>query len=111
MSLIVTGVNHRTAPIEIREKLAFSGSDRVPMLRALRSRSSRTEAALLSTCNRTEAYLVDSDESSVGTVRDIFSDRLGEDASPFIYARHDREPAAHLFRVTAGPDSMILGEA
>ena len=111
MSLVAVGLNHRTAPIEIREKLAFSGTDRGSVLNALRSRPSLTEVALLSTCNRTEAYLVDSEESSVATVRELFSQRLGEDVSPYLYVRHDREAASHLFRVTAGLDSMILGEA
>ncbi|HMA20106.1 MAG TPA: glutamyl-tRNA reductase [Gemmatimonadaceae bacterium] len=111
MSLVAVGLNHRTAPIEIREKLAFSGTDRGPVLNALKSRPSLTEVALLSTCNRTEAYLVDSEESSVATVRELFSQRLGEDVSPYLYVRHDREAASHLFRVTAGLDSMILGEA
>ena len=111
MSLVAVGLNHRTAPIEIREKLAFSGTDRGPVLNALKSRPSLTEVALLSTCNRTEAYLVDSEESSVAMVRELFSQRLGEDVSPYLYVRHDREAASHLFRVTAGLDSMILGEA
>ena len=111
MPLIVTGVNHRTAPIEIREKLAFAGAERVPVLNGLRRRQSLSEAALLSTCNRTEVYLVDSEDTSVGAVRDLFTDRLGEDASPYLYVRHDRETASHLFKVAAGLDSMILGEA
>ena len=111
MPLIVAGVNHRTAPIEIREKLAFSSVERAPVLNALRSRPSLGEAALLSTCNRTEVYLVDSEDASVVAVRDLFSDRLGEDASPYLYVRHDRETASHLFKVASGLDSMILGEA
>lgn len=111
MPLIVTGVNHRTAPIEIREKLAFSSAERVPVLANLRSRPSLSEAALLSTCNRTELYLVDAEDTSTADVRDIFSKRLGEDASPYLYVRHDREAASHLFKVASGLDSMILGEA
>ena len=111
MSLIVTGVNHRTAPIEIREKLAFSSAERVPVLSDLRKRPSLSEAALLSTCNRTELYLVDSDDTSVSAVRDLFTERLGEDSSPYLYVRHDRETASHLFKVASGLDSMILGEA
>jgi glutamyl-tRNA reductase len=111
MSLIVAGVNHRTAPIEIREKLAFSSTEHALVLGEIRSWPSVGEAALLSTCNRTEAYLIDSDDSSIGGVRDLFSRRLGEDAAPYLYIRHDREAASHLFKVTSGLDSMILGEA
>lgn len=111
MSLIITGLNHRTAPIEIREKLAFGGSERAPLLDALRSRPSLSEAALLSTCNRTEAYLIDAEDTSVATVRELFSARLGEDVSPYLYVHHDRQAALHLFKVVSGLDSMILGES
>lgn len=111
MPLVLVGVNHRTAPIEIREKLAFSSAERVPALMHLRQRPSLSEAALLSTCNRTEVYLVDRGESSVPAVRDILSTRLGEDVSPYLYVRHDREAVSNLFKVSSGLDSMILGEA
>src|SRR4029079_11339535 len=111
MGLVLAGVNHRTAPIEVLEKLAFSSSERAPLLRDLKSRESVSEAALLSTCNRTELYLVEGDESAIPHVRDVFSARLGEDVAPYIYVRHDRESVAHLFRVSSGIDSMILGEA
>ena len=111
MSLVVTGLNHRTAPIEIREKLAFGGADQAHLLEALRQRPSLSEAALLSTCNRTEAYLIDAEDTSIATVRDLFSARLGEDVSRYLYVRRDREAALHLFRVVSGLDSMILGES
>src|SRR5512132_3123332 len=111
MSLIITGLNHRTAPIEIREKLAFGGSERAPLLDALRSRPSLSEAALLSTCNRTEAYLIDAEDTSVATVRELFSARLGEDVSPYLDGHHDRQAALQLFKVVSGLDSMILGES
>ncbi len=111
MPLAVAGVNHRTAPIEIREKLAFTGAERSRLLERLRHDHPVSEAALLSTCNRTEVYLIAGQDSSVSHIREIFSDRLGEDVSQFMYVRHDREAASHLFRVTSGVDSMILGEA
>jgi glutamyl-tRNA reductase len=111
MPLVVTGINHRTAPIEIREKVAFSSSERSAFLAALGERPTLSEAAILSTCNRTELYLVEGEESSVSFIRDQFSERLGADSSEYIYTRQDREAATHLFRVAAGLDSMILGEA
>lgn len=111
MALILVGINHRTAPIEVREKLAFSVADRMTLLGTLRSNAATTEAVVLSTCNRTEVYAIDSTGDSTALVRRIFSDRLGEDVSRFLYVRHDREAANHLFRVAAGLDSMILGEA
>jgi len=110
MVLLVAGVNHRTAPIEVREKLAFSSAARTRFFDELSSRSSLTEAALLSTCNRTETYLVDSDDPAP-VVRELYSAQLGADVTPFLYVQQDREAASHLFRVAAGLDSMILGEA
>ncbi len=111
MPLIVAGVNHRTAPIEVREKLAFSAGEHAAVLRQLHESAAPGEAVLLSTCNRTEVYLLDRDDESVAAVRELFSDRLGEDCSKYLYLRHDRDAAAHLFRVASGLDSMILGEA
>jgi glutamyl-tRNA reductase len=111
MALALIGVNHRSASIEIREKLAFSATERVPALLRLREQSGAREAALLSTCNRTEVYLVDGENPSVPLVRDLFSSRLGEDASRYLYLRHDRETVSNLFKVASGLDSMILGEA
>jgi glutamyl-tRNA reductase len=111
MPLVLAGVNHRTAPIGVREKLAYSTSEQVPALLQLRKRPSLSEAALLSTCNRTEVYLVDSGDSSGPIVREMFSTRLGEDVSPYLYVRRDRDAASNLFKVASGLDSMILGEA
>lgn len=111
MPLIVIGVNHRTAPIEIREKLAFAAHEFLPLLRSVREGGSASEAVLISTCNRTEVYLVDSGGESVPLVRNAFTSRLGQDCSGYLYVRHDRESVDHLFRVASGLDSMILGES
>src|SRR5688572_14195855 len=111
MPLIVARVNHRTAPIEDREELSLSASEPAAVLRVLDGGAGPGEAVLLSTCTRTEVYLLDRDDESVAAVRELFSDRLGEDWSKYLYLRHDRDAAAHLFRVAAGLDSMILGEA
>jgi glutamyl-tRNA reductase len=111
VGLVVAGVNHRTAPIEVREKLAFASSERLPLLHGIVAHENVSEAALLSTCNRTEVYLVEDEQSVVPAVRDVLSRRLGEDSSPYLYVRHDREVASHIFRVSSGLDSMILGEA
>lgn len=110
MPLVVAGVNHRTAPIEVREKLSFSGTARETLFADMKSSSVIGEAALLSTCNRTEVYMV-AGEESVAVIRELFSRHLGHDVSPFLYVRHDRESASHLFKVTSGLDSMIVGEA
>jgi glutamyl-tRNA reductase len=66
---------------------------------------------LLSTCNRTELYLVEGEREAAGAVWGIYAERLGSDASEFGYVRRDRDAAAHLFRVVSGMDSMVVGEA
>lgn len=109
--MIVAGMNHRTAPIEIREKLAFRAGECGPVLDELRDRTGARETVLLSTCNRTEFYLAQGAEECTPRVWEIMSSRLGEDAAQYSYVRRDRDAVAHLFRVASGIDSMILGEA
>ena len=110
MALIAVGANHRTAPVEVREKFAYSSGEVGGLLGRIRAAGAR-EAALLSTCNRTELYLVDSEVDPVPAFWEELSARLGADARQYGYVRRDREAAAHLFRVASGLDSMILGEA
>ncbi len=109
--MIVAGMNHRTAPIEIREKLAFRAAECGPVLDELRDRTDARETVLLSTCNRTEFYLADSANECTPQVWEIMSSRLGEEATKYSYVRRDRDAVTHLFRVASGLDSMILGEA
>lgn len=111
MALIVAGVNHSTAPIEVREKIAFRSTETLPRLARLRSDGVAREGVILSTCNRTELYLVEENGDAFEHTCSILSARLGEDASRFVYVHRDREAVSHLFAVTAGLDSMILGEA
>jgi glutamyl-tRNA reductase len=110
MALIAVGASFRTAPVEVREKFAYTDAEVAGVLSRIRAAGAR-EAALLSTCNRTEFYLVDSESDPIPAVWNELSTRLGDDAQPFGYVRRDREAAAHLFRVASGLDSMILGEA
>ncbi|MEO8909082.1 MAG: glutamyl-tRNA reductase [Gemmatimonadaceae bacterium] len=111
MALIVAGVSHRTAPIEVRERLTFNAHEAVRELGRLRKRALIREGVMLSTCNRTEIYAVEENGDVLARITEILSERLGEDADPFMYVRRDRETASHLFGVAAGLDSMILGEA
>ena len=108
---MVAGVSHSTAPIEVREKLNFRPQDAVRELARLRKRALITEGVILSTCNRTEVYAVEDGSDPLSRISEVLSERLGEDASRFIYVRRDRDVTAHLFSVAAGLDSMILGEA
>jgi glutamyl-tRNA reductase len=111
MALTVVGVNHRGASLDIRERLAYRASEALPALEALREASAAREAVLISTCNRTEVYLVEDERDAASEVWSAFSERLGRDASEFGYVRRDRDAVTHLFRVASGLDSMVLGEA
>ncbi len=111
MALTVVGVNHRGASLDVRERLAYRSTEAVPALEALRAASSAREAVMLSTCNRTEVYVVENDRDAVPNVWSAFAGKLGRDASEFGYVRRDRDAVTHLFRVASGLDSMILGEA
>ena len=111
MALIVAGVSHMTAPIEVREKLAFRPQDAVRELAELREEKLIREGVVLSTCNRTEIYAVEESSDTLADITSLLSNRLGSDAAEFMYAHRDRDATAHLFGVAAGLDSMILGEA
>jgi glutamyl-tRNA reductase len=111
MAVIVVGVSHQGAPLEVRERLAFSSREAVPALEELRALTGAREGVLLSTCNRTELYLVEGDTEVAPAVWAMLSARLGADAASFGYVRRDREAATHLFRVASGIESMVVGEA
>lgn len=111
MAVIVAGINYRTAPIEIRERLVIGTRDVAPTLATFCARADAREAVLLSTCNRTELYAVEGDDDAVPVVWQLLSERLGDDVARYGYVRRDREAVAHLYRVASGMDSMILGEA
>lgn len=112
MGVIVVGLSHRTAPIDVRERLTFGAEELSPALAALRDAGRVREAVLLSTCNRTELYAVtEHGEDGADDAWRLLSERLGAPVAPLGYAHHDKDAVAHLFRVTSGMDSMILGEA
>lgn len=111
MAMIVAGVSHHGATISVREKIAYRPSELVPTLRELRDRVDTREGVLLSTCNRTEFYLVEGDADAAPAVWRLLSQRLGGDASSVGYVRRDRDAVSHLFQVAAGLDSMVIGEA
>jgi glutamyl-tRNA reductase len=112
MPLAVVGASHRTAPIELRERFAFGRAEIPGALVELSADGS--EAVILSTCNRTEVYLSLPDGSDgVEQARGLLSARIGaagSEAARYFYVHRDRQAAEHLFRVSAGLDSMILGE-
>lgn len=112
MPLIALGINHRTAPVDIRERVAFP-PERLPVaLRELRDLPQVHEAAILSTCNRTEIYCgLDSDDTTELVDWLCTYHRLRPDLlKPYLYIHPDQAAVRHMFRVAAGLDSMILGE-
>lgn len=114
MHIVAAGVNHRTAPIEVRERMSFSPRELSSALHELRQRPAVAEAAILSTCNRAELYAASPEpEAAVAEIARFLGEfhQLEPTAlDPHLYHHVDEEAARHLFRVAAGLDSMILGE-
>lgn len=114
MKLLLTGVSHNTAPVEVRESLAFRAEDLPRALQDLRSRAGVNEALILSTCNRVEITVTTEDSIDPQTTVDLFltdhrpvpADGIG----PHVYRYEGREAIHHLFRVAASLDSMVVGE-
>ncbi|MDP2430871.1 MAG: glutamyl-tRNA reductase [Pseudomonadota bacterium] len=111
MQLFACGVNHHTAPVSIRERVAF-GPD--ILQRALADvtgeRGPAREAAILSTCNRTEIYCNTSQPAEVAEWLANFHGLPPRDVKPYLYQHPGSEAANHAFRVASGLDSMVLGE-
>lgn len=108
--LFVLGINHQTAPVSLRERVAFA-ADAVPAaLAALRGLPQVREAALLSTCNRTEVYAVADDEGAA--LADWLATHPADtgDLHAYLYRHADADAVRHLFRVATGLDSLVLGE-
>ncbi|HET7790338.1 MAG TPA: glutamyl-tRNA reductase [Gemmatimonadales bacterium] len=111
MSLAVVGVNHRTAPLDVRERFAHAPHE-VPASLSRVLAAGAGGAVLLSTCNRTEFYLAEPAPDVAAAVWKILSERLdGREAEPFGYVQRGRDAVRHLYRVSAGLDSMVLGES
>jgi glutamyl-tRNA reductase len=115
MKLWVTGVNHRTAPVAVRERLAFKDDDLPLALQELRKRPGLVEGMILSTCNRVEfAVTTDEDVDPQDCVEEFLttSQRIADRAwiQPYVYSFSGRDAIRHLFRVAASLDSMVVGE-
>lgn len=114
MSLVVVGLNHRTAPVELLERMAVPPAGLRKALHTLAASEHLTDVVLLSTCNRTEVYVrAERFHAAVEHVRDFLTDQSGldpDDLAAHLYAYHDDAAVAHLFGVAAGIDSMIVGE-
>jgi glutamyl-tRNA reductase len=110
-SLVLIGVNHKTAPIELRERIAISREDLPDATRALAAFPGVTECMIVSTCNRVE--MLASVESSAVDLTAFVHSHFGIDPAvlgPHIYQHRDQQAVRHLFRVAASLDSMVVGE-
>ena len=114
MHIAVVGLSHRTAPVEIRERLSIAEQSMEDSLQRLRADEQVLEASILSTCNRLEIYtLLRHPEQGVNAVGSFLSEhsglQLGE-LTPHLFTYHHEEAVSHLMRVAAGLDSLVLGE-
>jgi glutamyl-tRNA reductase len=114
MHIAVIGLSHRTAPVEIRERLSIPEQSMEASLQQLRSDEQVLEASILSTCNRLEIYaLLRHPEEGISAVGAFLGSVAGlevEDLTPHLFIYHHEEAIAHLLRVSAGLDSLVLGE-
>ncbi len=115
MKILCIGLNHETAPVAVREKLALDNSARSQVLRWLLERTGIQEAIILSTCNRVEFYLVVEESSFAGqsVMEELFQVHLGLQENgweDFLYQHTYHRAITHLFNVTSGMDSMVIGE-
>ncbi|MBS0216147.1 MAG: glutamyl-tRNA reductase [Proteobacteria bacterium] len=110
MTLVALGLNHQTAPVALRERVAFAGDAFAPALTALRALPQVEEVVLLSTCNRTEVYAVG--EDAAPAIAEWLATHAAEstDLHAYLYRHQEGDAARHLFRVAAGLDSLVLGE-
>ena len=110
MALFILGINHRTAPLTVRERVAFHAEELRRALANLVGMARLHEAAILSTCNRTELYfLAESPQTALEWLAD-YRRVLRSDIEPYLYTHLEREAVRHAFRVASGLDSMVLGE-
>jgi len=112
MQLVTYGINHNTAPVQIREQLAFNAEVLPAALASLHQCSGVVEAIIVSTCNRTEIYchIADEHEDTVCEWLHQFHNQPPESLNEFIYQHQDHDVIRHLLRVACGLDSMVLGE-
>ena len=116
MEIVLVGLNHRTAPVEVRERVSFTLERAQQAAAELRSRGILEETLVLSTCNRSEVYGVPPEDArqSADALASYLSSFHSVEIEAFnasLYRHYDREAVRHLFRVASGLDSMLIGEA
>ncbi|HEV7413895.1 MAG TPA: glutamyl-tRNA reductase, partial [Casimicrobiaceae bacterium] len=110
MPLYALGLNHATAPVKVREQVAFQPDSLGVALRDLIAQPSVKEAAILSTCNRTEVYFSAAEAAPVERWLESFHRVPSESLHPYVYTLPQDRAVSHAFRVASGLDSMVLGE-
>ena len=114
MSIVVIGINHRTSPVDLLEKMTIADSAMPKALHNLSVRDDIREVVVLSTCNRTEVYAVaERFHGAYDDIRDFFCETSGltsDEVTPHLFSQHDDAAISHLFEVAAGLDSAVLGE-
>lgn len=114
MPLLTLGINHTTAPVEVRERVAINEQNLGHALKKLITVPQVDEAAIISTCNRTELYCevnhVDHGKQEILSWLNNFHNLQSSDTQPYIYDHLDESVVRHIFRVASGLDSMVLGE-
>lgn len=114
MHIIVVGINHKTAPVEIRERLTFDPSQLGDAMTTLKQKKSILENVILSTCNRTEIYaVVDQIHTGRYYIKEFLSEWFHiekEEFTPFLFIYEEDGAMEHLFKVTCGLNSLVLGE-
>ena len=117
MTLIAFGINHKTAPVDIREKVAFAPEKMEEALHECVNNGEVSEAAIVSTCNRTELYfsLHENDPSNLDISKQLewfceYHKLNKEDVEPYIYLHSNNDAVQHILRVASGLDSLVLGE-
>ncbi len=113
MNLLVLGLNHKTAGVEIRERLAFSGDKLHIGLQKIKGLATVKEVAILSTCNRVEVFTVTIDEKAFDDIKVMLSEIHGIEPhlfSPHLYLYTGNKAVRHVFRVASSLDSMVVGE-
>jgi glutamyl-tRNA reductase len=112
MILVVAGLNHRTAPVEIRERLALDPSRLPAALRDLRQQTGASEGMILSTCNRVEVAATGEGSDDLASALEDFLEKTGQvpGVRSHLYHFEGRDAIRHVFRVAASLDSMVVGE-
>ncbi|HXE71145.1 MAG TPA: glutamyl-tRNA reductase [Candidatus Nitrosotenuis sp.] len=110
MPVVLVGVNHKTAPVEVRERLAFGAEGLQQGLTMLREGRGVAECAIVSTCNRTEIYAAPHEEETCRQTVLSFLEARHSGCGPHLYHSRGEQAVSHLFTVSSGLDSMILGE-